>query len=573
MATLTFNYDDAAAGYDIRLGSWDGTAVHSPYEIQRGDKFYFRTCKSSQTINGTAYESNQLDEGLTLTFAGDITIVGASGPQLTLSMNKFIIEASTPRLSVDVSTLAGWANLSAGSHDITIVAKASGFKDSAPSAAVKVTKAASTKTLAAGTYKWKDSLPIPTITVNETISFISNSVSYSSMSIVGQGLDSSLGYGNDNVWVSKTGWTDTAYQTITLATDQQVSVDFYEWAITGGNLVKQAAGETWVLNESSTKWGTHNFTANFTSNNKSFTLIKTHSPAQGDEDFILYNSTVALNGAGDWTNQAYRTLTFATAPSGDLLTWLQANGKRAYSVTITKATLLDGTATIRDGNSASASAIATLSADTDAGITVYPTSGNLYLDYSNSHGEPGYSWYSANWENPTGDINIDKNYLVTVSGDGTIEISASYYTCLTGDTLISLADGSQKRIDEIQLTDKVLAYNPETLTLESDEIIECDSNECKWHTEYDIWTFSDGTVVQTVLRHRFYNVERQEMVYMDEWNIGEHTIKQDGSKVALISHKSVKERVRHYTIFTKHQNYFANGLLSGNRYTKPMHLC
>lgn len=145
MATLTFNYDDASAGYDIRLGSWDGTAVHSPYEIQSGDKFYFRTCKSSQTINGTAYTSSQLDEGLTLTFDGDITIVGASGPQLTLSMNKFIIESSTPRLSVDVSTLAGWANLSAGSHDITIVAKASGFKDSAPSAAVSVTKAANFK--------------------------------------------------------------------------------------------------------------------------------------------------------------------------------------------------------------------------------------------------------------------------------------------------------------------------------------------------------------------------------------------------------------------------------------------
>lgn len=51
-------------------------------------------------------------------------------------------QSSTPRLSVDVSTLAGWANLSAGEKSITIVAKASGFKDSAPSAAVQVTKAA-----------------------------------------------------------------------------------------------------------------------------------------------------------------------------------------------------------------------------------------------------------------------------------------------------------------------------------------------------------------------------------------------------------------------------------------------
>lgn len=381
-----------------------------------------------------------------------------------------------PRLSVDVSTLAGWANLSAGEKNITIVAKAAGFKDSAPSASVKVTKA--------------------------------------------------------------------------------------------------AAGETWVLNQTFGYLTTQTFTVNFTSNGQNYDKIDIHAPKPIQQE-IRYgdSSEFVWDVQGGWTNEAYRTVVLDSPATGELLTWLQANGKRAYSVTITKATLLGGTATIRDGNSASASAIATLSADADAGITVHPTSGNLYLDYSNSGGEPGYSWYSANWENPTGDINIDKNYLATVSGDGTIEISAGYYTCLTGDTLISLADGSQKRIDEIQLTDKVLAYNPETLTLESDEIIECDSNECKWHTEYDIWTFSDGTVVQTVLKHRFYNVERQAMVYMDEWNIGEHTIRQDGSKVALISHKNVKERVQHYTIFTKHQNYFANGLLSGNRYTKPMRLC
>ena len=44
--------------------------------------------------------------------------------------------------SVDLTTLPGWANLSTGSHNITIVAKADGYRDSEPSAAVSVTKAA-----------------------------------------------------------------------------------------------------------------------------------------------------------------------------------------------------------------------------------------------------------------------------------------------------------------------------------------------------------------------------------------------------------------------------------------------
>ena len=43
--------------------------------------------------------------------------------------------------SVDLTTLPGWSSLSTGSHSITIVAKADGYRDSAPSAAVSVEKA------------------------------------------------------------------------------------------------------------------------------------------------------------------------------------------------------------------------------------------------------------------------------------------------------------------------------------------------------------------------------------------------------------------------------------------------
>lgn len=149
-----------------------------------------------------------------------------------------------PRLSVDISTLAGWANLSAGAHSITIVAKADGFKDSAPSAAVQVTKAASTKTLAAGTYKWADVLNLPSASITQLMDFQSNNNSYVKVVI-----DLDLAFGTVSYYVAAggsvgaydrrtTSWT-TTLQTITLATDQQVSADFYEWAIEGGNLVAQ----------------------------------------------------------------------------------------------------------------------------------------------------------------------------------------------------------------------------------------------------------------------------------------------------------------------------------------------
>ena len=42
--------------------------------------------------------------------------------------------------SVDLTTLPGWASLATGTHNITIVAKADGYRDSEPSAAVSVEK-------------------------------------------------------------------------------------------------------------------------------------------------------------------------------------------------------------------------------------------------------------------------------------------------------------------------------------------------------------------------------------------------------------------------------------------------
>ena len=171
------------------------------------------------------------------------------------------------------------------------------------------------------------------------------------------------------------------------------------------------------------------------------------------------------------------------------------------------------------------------------------------IHYTNASGE-SYSFYKS----------------LTLTSDITITYADN--TCLTGDTLITLADGATKRIDTITLADRVLAYNPETMALEADEIIRCDSDKIKTHDNFDVWTFDDRTIIKTVHRHRFYNVERNAMVYMDEWKIGDHAIKMDCTKVALVSHVNVQEEVLHYTIFTKNQNYFANGLLSGNRYTK-----
>lgn len=142
--------------------------------------------------------------------------------------------------------------------------------------------------------------------------------------------------------------------------------------------------------------------------------------------------------------------------------------------------------------------------------------------------------------------------------------------CLSRDTLITMADGSLRRIDALSAGDRVLSYNPETGETEADSVVLCDAKEGKTHTEYDVWTLSDGTEITTVHRHRFYNAEKKAFVYMDEWAFGDHFIKEDGTSPSLVGHENIKGGIGHCTLFTKNQNYFANGCLSGNRYTKKL---
>ena len=141
------------------------------------------------------------------------------------------------------------------------------------------------------------------------------------------------------------------------------------------------------------------------------------------------------------------------------------------------------------------------------------------------------------------------------------------YECLTGDHLITMGDGSLKRLDKIKCGDYVKSYDWSTNKLVPKKVIFSDADEEKIHIEYDEWTFDDGTIIKTVHRHEFYNVEAKRFKYMDEWKIGEHTYKEDGTRPALIAHETIKKTVRHYKITLEGgTNYFANGLLTGDRY-------
>lgn len=101
--------------------------------------------------------------------------------------------------------------------------------------------------------------------------------------------------------------------------------------------------ETWVLN--STITGNGEFTADFTSNGKSFYSIAVSSSITSYGEKMGGNVIVYAKSSG-WSNEAYRTIVFDTSPSGNLLTWLQANGTKQGEpepTTPKNVCLIDGT--------------------------------------------------------------------------------------------------------------------------------------------------------------------------------------------------------------------------------------
>lgn len=91
---------------------------------------------------------------------------------------------------------------------------------------------------------------------------------------------------------------------------------------------KQATyGKTWLLNKELTINETVTYNVNFVSNGMAFNSLRMESDKIKN---LYYGSELAYAkdpvGGTTWYDANFRTVEFITAPTGDLLTWLKANG-------------------------------------------------------------------------------------------------------------------------------------------------------------------------------------------------------------------------------------------------------
>ena len=140
--------------------------------------------------------------------------------------------------------------------------------------------------------------------------------------------------------------------------------------------------------------------------------------------------------------------------------------------------------------------------------------------------------------------------------------------CVTPDTLITLADGTQVRVDSLTGNEELLVWNMETGKLDKANIMFVDSDPA---AEVEVITlkFSDGTEVKVIYEHGFWDYDLNKYVYLDKDAydyIGHTFAKQNGDaleKVVLVDVEVSTETTMAWSPVTVgHLCYFVNGMLS-----------
>ena len=134
--------------------------------------------------------------------------------------------------------------------------------------------------------------------------------------------------------------------------------------------------------------------------------------------------------------------------------------------------------------------------------------------------------------------------------------------CVTPDTLVTLADGSQKRIDAVTYDDMLLVWNFYTgqYTVAPAALIQ--KHGYAWNTIIKL-TFSDGTVTKAINEHGYFDATLNEFVMIRPENaadyIGHEFVKEDGNSYTTVTLTNVEvstEYIEAYSILTAYYYNF-----------------
>ena len=221
--------------------------------------------------------------------------------------------------------------------------------------------------------------------------------------------------------------------------------------------------------------------------------------------------------------------------------------------------------------------------------TSYTASTNLTIEYDSdvtvkldSFSQSSNKKFSISGTSAdTSSTTTGKTYTFKMpAGNVTIEASSSG-SCVTPDTLITLADGTQVRIDALTGTEELLVWNHETGKLEKASIAYIVNHEMV-ASEYEIihLNFANGKTVKIIEEHVFFDATLNKYVAIDSNNVDSfigHTfiaLGADGISVERVELVSVNREIIETEVYEvvsyKHLTCFTDGILTTSAYLDPL---
>lgn len=213
-------------------------------------------------------------------------------------------------------------------------------------------------------------------------------------------------------------------------------------------------------------------------------------------------------------------------------------------------------------------------ATSDGGYAAYKVTdfyGKAYINDISS-----YSSFVVNNEYTVAITDSGEYYWVgakgtTTSLDGTFNSQACYVSgCFATGSLITMADGTQKPVEQLKPGDLVLVYNHTTGKFDVAPIMVYFQMEERMYQVLNL-KFENGTVVKVLYGHTFVDASTNKYVEITANNVEEylnHKFYNIGSDnkldtTTLVAYEITTEYTGCYSIFTAvHYNHFVDGMLA-----------
>lgn len=113
-------------------------------------------------------------------------------------------------------------------------------------------------------------------------------------------------------------------------------------------------------------------------------------------------------------------------------------------------------------------------------------------------------------------------YFKMPAGDVTINSSsAAGGNCVSSGTMVTLADGSKKAVEDLTEDDRVLVFNHETGEFEEQGIIFYEADGVDDYNVVNL-SFSDGSVTRLIYEHGYFDLDEMQYVYIREDNYNDY---------------------------------------------------